>query len=92
MKPEPITVNVNRLWNGYADVRSYIVDKARLTGRSILITLGETGEQKFFSHEDGIQINSTEFKSKYDNETYTLVSFEWAAKKVAPKFQGMLFE
>jgi len=77
-----INVVVNRLFNGIASVRDYIVDEAISSGEDLRILLHSPKGEMIVSHEDiqkkVFQINPAKFKSKHKkDQEYSLMDFKW---------------
>lgn len=72
-----INVKCDRLFKGYiADIRSYVVDKAKASGKTLTISVPNHGYQVFDPADGTILVNKV-FKSKKGTEPYRLVSFFW---------------
>jgi hypothetical protein len=81
------TINVvcERLFKDcYADVRSYLVEKAKASGKTLTIQVPNKGF-RVFQPEDGHVIVKKEFRSKRGTEPYHLVSFFWSDEGTKPK-------
>jgi len=75
--PKTINVKCDRLFKDYiADIRSYVVDKAKAEGKTLTISVPNHGYQVFDPADGTILINKV-FRSKKGTEPYKLVSFFW---------------
>jgi hypothetical protein len=78
-------VKCERLYDDrIADVRSYVVDKAKAERKTLTISIPNKGFQ-VFSPEDGVVLIDKVFKSKRGTEPYKLVSFFWQKEGTEPK-------
>lgn len=68
-------IKINRLWNGYADVRDYVVHKA--VEKKSLIKLEFNGEVKTFHPSEFVKINQAPQVSKFDGRKYYLLGVKW---------------
>lgn len=83
--PKTINVSCDRLFKGYiADIRSYVVDKAKAEGKTLTISVPNHGYQVFDPADGTILINKV-FRSKKGTEPYQLVSFFWQKEGIEPK-------
>lgn len=76
----PIKITLKRLYNGRADVRSYIWTKAMYERRKIVFFCQENGQSMTIEHHNlkkGVMSQNI-FTSKTNaGQEYRLVSFEW---------------
>ena len=92
-----INVKCDRLFKGrIADVRSYVVEKAKAEGKTLTISVPNHGYQVFDPKDGTIMIDKV-FKSKKGTEPYKLVSFFWQkegteTKESAQKVEAPQFE
>jgi len=81
MKSQYIVIPINRLFHGFASVRSHIVEKAMQEGRGLKIVwnkkimLIEASEVCKGYH------NKEEFRSIHNEEYYHLVDYDFKGKK-----------
>ena len=86
-------VKVNRLYNGIASVRDYLVDRALSNYEELTLELVEKDEEWRIPFH---QINKYGKKSKivsrsiYTGKPYRLIDFKWPKKIEQPDGQGIL--
>lgn len=92
-----ISVSCKRLFNDrIVDVRSYVVERAKASGKTLTISVPNKGFQEFDPSDGTILIDKI-FKSKRGTEPYKLVSFFWQkeatkARESTPKVEAPQFE
>jgi hypothetical protein len=87
MNKKNLRVKINRLFvkrigeetKFFASIRDYIVEKAKREKKDLIVFCKELNEEIIVPHEklkEGIK-NKEKFKSKINEQTYSLVDFEW---------------
>ena len=69
---------INRLFHGYASIRSYIVDRAIRNKENLVIQYDNKQMTVVWQDLDKGFKNTDVFRSKHNNMTYTLVDYDWA--------------
>lgn len=74
-----IKAEINRLWHGLASVRSNIVNVAIKEREDLLIVLKDRSGAMLVPYDElrNGKENAKLFFSKYDNQPYRLVDYEW---------------
>jgi len=81
MKPK--VYKINKLYNGLASVRSYIVHQCIQQGRDLIIRYGN--QEMYIPYRDlsakTFQIHHRVFLSRYNGRPYQLIDFRWQPQK-----------
>lgn len=91
MKPYK-EIKIQRLYHGFASVRDYQVDEAKLKGQALKIILGREYIIVPIEKLDKHFKNDDVFVSKHDRRTYTLVDFDWATFKPKQEAEQLGFD
>ncbi len=86
-------VEVKKLFNGFASVRDYVLDRAVKRGSDLVIHYkDDTMRLSLERLKSKWQIHATKFKSKYGTGEYTLYDFKFQADNKPPQqeLQGTL--
>ena len=82
-----IIVKCKRLFKAkIADVRSHVVEKAKIQNKDLQIVIPNIGTQ-IFSPSDGVVLIEKQFVSKKGTKPYRLVSFFWQKEEDYPVAQ-----
>ena len=72
-------IKINRLFDGRASVRNYIVEKAQRDKEALLLECqGETMLLQPKDLDKGRQIIQKYFTSKWDDQPYCLIDYDWS--------------
>ena len=82
-----IKVKINRLWNGFASIRNYLVEKAFNEKKDLQIILKEGNKIMTIPWDkllEGIE-NPTIYDSQYSKRKYYLIDYKWKSDSINQK-------
>jgi len=82
-------VKVKKLFNGYASIRSPIIEKCLANGEPLNISYAGQLMTVKLSRDKLFSINPQSFKSRYDGSEYKLYDFKFVAN---PKSEQLVFD
>lgn len=73
-----LKVKINRLYNGIASVRDYIVNDAMKKGMGLELICNNCSKKIDYKDLPKGDRGKEKFKSKFDNKEYNLIDYKWS--------------